>query len=90
MSLQRDGTRMNAGERLCLWLETLDLKHIALFLFALTFVVHFAALLILKIHPTIEFAEMENIARSLAEKGAFANPYKIPCLLYTSPSPRDS
>jgi hypothetical protein len=66
------------GKRLCLWLETLDLKHIALFLFALAFVVHFAALLILKIHPTIEFAEMENIARSLAEKGAFANPYKIP------------
>ncbi|MGA8270302.1 MAG: hypothetical protein WB919_02010, partial [Candidatus Sulfotelmatobacter sp.] len=65
-------------KKLCRWLETLKLKYLVLFLLALTVVVHLAALQLLHIHPTIAFAEMEKIARSLAENGTFANPYKIP------------
>ena len=59
-------------------LETLSLHHIVLFLLVLGFVVRLAALFLLRIHMTIVFSEMEKIARSLAENGTFANPYKIP------------
>src|ERR1700751_1354586 len=59
-------------------LETLSLNHMILFLLVLGFVVRLAALLLLRIHTTILFGEMEKIARSLAENGTFANPYKVP------------
>lgn len=59
-------------------LETLSLTHLVLFLFLLGFAVRLAALFLLRIHMTIVFSEMEKIARSLAENGTFANPYKIP------------
>jgi 4-amino-4-deoxy-L-arabinose transferase-like glycosyltransferase len=77
-NFNREGKGMNAAKRLCRWLEALNLKHIVLFLLALGVVVHLAALVLLRIHLTIAFAEMEKIARSLAENGTFANPFKIP------------
>jgi hypothetical protein len=65
-------------KRLCLWLETIKLQYLVLFLLALGVVVHLAAFLLLRTHPTIVFAEMEKIGRSLAENGTFANPFKVP------------
>ena len=72
----QEGT--NTVKRLCRWLETLKLIHVVAFLLVLGVVVHLAALAILRIHPTVVFAEMEQIARSLAENGTFANPFKVP------------
>ena len=65
-------------KRLCLWLETIKIQYLVLFLLALGVIVHLAAFLLLRTHPTIVFAEMEKIGRSLAENGTFANPFKVP------------
>jgi len=64
--------------RLCRWLNSLKLAHIFSFLLVLGFVVHMAAVVLLRMHPTINFAEMEKIARSLAQHGTFANPFSMP------------
>ena len=69
---------MSTTAKICSWLESLNIKHVVLFLLALGIVTRLTALAVLRIHPTIAFAEMEKIARSLAENGTFANPYKIP------------
>jgi len=70
--------RTNAIKRQCRWLETIKLEHLVVFLLVLGVVVRLAALALLRIHPTIVFAEMEKIALSLAENGTFANPFKVP------------
>jgi hypothetical protein len=45
---------------------------------ALGIAVRTALVVLLHVPLTIDFAEMEKIARSLAEYGAFANPYAVP------------
>ena len=59
------------------WLARLNLSHVIGALLVLGIVMRFAALVLFRIHPVIEFAELENIARSLALHGTFADPYKI-------------
>jgi hypothetical protein len=77
-AFNRGGEGMNAVKRLGRRLEALNIKHVVVLLFAIGFVVHFGALVVLRIHMTIASAEMEKIARSLAENGTFANPFKVP------------
>ena len=60
------------------WIEGLRRSHVILFLLALGIATRFAALLIFHIRPVIEFAELEQIARSLATTGVFGNPYRVP------------
>lgn len=60
------------------WVQGLKTSHIILFLLTLGIVTRFAALFLLHIHPIIEYAELEKIARSLATTGVFGNPYSIP------------
>lgn len=63
---------------ICSWMKGLTTFYTILFLLTLGVVSRFAFLFIFHIHPTIEFAELENIARSLATIGVFGNPYTIP------------
>lgn len=68
----------NVPYRVFDWLAHLTLLRVIGTLLALGIVTRFAALAVFRIHPVIEFAEMEKIARSLAIHGTFADPYAIP------------
>ena len=60
------------------WIEGIKRSHVILFLLALGIATRFAALFIFRIHPVIEFAELEQVAQSLATTGVFGNPYLVP------------
>ena len=74
----KTGTYAIKAKELCRWLETVNLKHLVLCVLVLGVVVRLAILMLFRIHMTIAFGEMEKIARSLAENGTFADPYKLP------------
>ena len=52
--------------------------HLFLLVLAIGLFVRLSMLFILNVPLDIEFAELEKIARNLARRGAFADPYKVP------------
>lgn len=62
------------------WLRWLNSHPVLLgvLLFAIGLAVRFLFLALIRFKPTFEFAEMENMARSLAQHGVLGNPYKLP------------
>ena len=66
------------ASRVFAWLARLKLCRVIGTLLILGIATRFATLALLRIHPVIEFAELESIARSLAIHGTFADPYAIP------------
>jgi len=60
------------------WLETLNVTHLVLILFIIGILARIVTAMLVKVPHEIFYAEMEKLARSLAEHGTFADPYKIP------------
>jgi hypothetical protein len=73
--LQKIGAE--SAKKLCRWFDTLNLTHVFLILFFIGVLARIVTAVVMRVPVVIFFAEMEQIARSLAEHGTFADPYRV-------------